>query len=98
MYLSCHITYALRINLWTINGCGFESNYSHSGPVLLRDGVYPLSKWILKPYIFSPTKNNSGQTLSAHKESFNKNLSPVTVEYVFGIIKVRHLLEMLLIL
>ena len=64
--------------------------------MLIGDEVYPLSKWIL--YIFSPTRNNSGQSLSAQEEYRNKNLFSATLESVFGIVKLRrrrYLLKML---
>ena len=59
-------------------------NGHQTGPMLLGDGADLLSKWILKPYVFNPT-------FSAEEKNLNKNLSSttVTVERVFGILKVR---------
>ena len=48
------------------------------------DGINPLTKWLLKPYIFSTI-------LSALEKKFNKKLSlaRVAVELVLVILKVR---------
>ena len=52
--------------------------------MLLGDGVNLLSKWLLKPYIFSAT-------VAAREKNLSKNLSStkITVEHVFRTIKVR---------
>ena len=54
------------------------------GQMLLGDGVNLLSKWLLKPCIFSPT-------VAAREKNLSKNLSStrITVEHVFGTLKVR---------
>ena len=53
-------------------------------PVSLEDGINPLTKWLLKPHIFSPI-------LLALEKNFNKKLSlaRVAVELVLVILKVR---------
>ena len=70
-----------------IQGCLDILHYVNGhqiGPMLLADVADLLSRWILKPYVFNPT-------LSALEKNLNKNLSStsITVERVFGILKVR---------
>ena len=54
------------------------------GQMLLGDGENLLPKWLVKPYIFSPT-------LWAQEKILNENLSStrITVEGVFGTLKVK---------
>ena len=58
------------------------------GPVLLEDRGYPLNKWLIKPYRFSPA-------LSPEENKFNKVLTsvPVVVERAFA---TAHWMEMLI--
>ena len=53
-------------------------------PLLLGDGGYPLCKWLMKPYSFTPALNNI-------EKKFNKKLSSsrAVVERSFGICKAR---------
>ena len=48
-----------------------DSLFSVKGPMLLGDGVNLLSKWLLKPFIFSPTL--SVQRKNLKKNIFNKS-------------------------
>ena len=53
-------------------------------PILLGDGAYPLSPWLVKPYPHRAPLSNS-------QRKFNRKLSSarVTVEQAFGILKAR---------
>ena len=59
-------------------------NGTQMDPMFLRDVINPMSNWLLKPNVFSPT-------LSAQEKNFSKNLSSAraTVESLFVILKVR---------
>ena len=53
-------------------------------PLILGDGGYPLTSWLLRPYNFT-------QTLTPQEKRFNKllSLARVTVERAFGVLKAR---------